>query len=126
MLNRDDAPRSVTTIKRAARAAGSIESVLAKAARPLSTKGFPYRKPNVPLGVTVPRKKSKLGADYETSWARKYPARFGRVLFVEGPMKFELNDTGAWAFFDAGVAHTLRNLGDAPLELLEIELRYPR
>jgi hypothetical protein len=45
---------------------------------------------------------------------------------AEGPMKFELNETGAWAFFDAGVAHTLRNIGDAPLELLEIELRYPR
>ncbi|MEO6126308.1 MAG: lysophospholipid acyltransferase family protein [Ilumatobacteraceae bacterium] len=87
LLNRDDAPRSVTTIKRAARAAGSIESVLAKAAKPLSTKGFPYRKPNVPRGVAVPRKKSTLGADYETSWARKYPARFSRVLFTEGPMK---------------------------------------
>jgi hypothetical protein len=45
---------------------------------------------------------------------------------AEGPMKFELNETGQWAFFDAGVAHTLRNVGDAPLELLEIELRYPR
>ena len=87
LIGRDDAPRSVTTIKRAARAAGTVESVLAKAAKPLSTKGFPYRKPNVPRGVAVPRKQSKLGADYETSWARKYPARFGRVLFVEGPMK---------------------------------------
>lgn len=45
---------------------------------------------------------------------------------AEGPMKFELNDTGQWAFFDAEVPHTLRNLGTAPLEVLEIELRYPR
>jgi quercetin dioxygenase-like cupin family protein len=45
---------------------------------------------------------------------------------AEGPMKFELNETGQWAFFDAGVAHTVRNLGEAPLELLEIEVRLPR
>jgi mannose-6-phosphate isomerase-like protein (cupin superfamily) len=41
-------------------------------------------------------------------------------------MKFELNETGQWAFFDAGVPHTLRNVGDTPLELLEIEVRLPR
>jgi hypothetical protein len=45
---------------------------------------------------------------------------------AEGPMKFELNETGQWAFFDAGVPHTLRNVGDAPLELLEIEVRVAR
>jgi quercetin dioxygenase-like cupin family protein len=45
---------------------------------------------------------------------------------AEGGMKFELNETGQWAFFDAGVPHTLRNVGDTPLELLEIEVRLPR
>jgi quercetin dioxygenase-like cupin family protein len=45
---------------------------------------------------------------------------------AEGPLKFELNETGQWAFFDAGVPHTVRNLGEAPLELLEIEVRLPR
>jgi hypothetical protein len=45
---------------------------------------------------------------------------------AEGPMKFELNEKSQWAFFDAGVAHTLRNLGNTPLELLEIEVRQPR
>lgn len=45
---------------------------------------------------------------------------------AEGPLKFELNETGQWAFFDAGVPHTLRNVGDTPLELLEIEVRLPR
>src|SRR4051794_13806332 len=84
---RDDKIRSVITLKRAARAAGSVEDALSKIAKPLSSKGFPYRKPNVPRGVVVPREPSKLGADFETAWARKYPARLGRVLWTEGPMK---------------------------------------
>jgi quercetin dioxygenase-like cupin family protein len=40
-----------------------------------------------------------------------------------GPMKFELNEPGQWAFFDADVEHSVQNLGAAPLELLEIEVR---
>jgi quercetin dioxygenase-like cupin family protein len=44
---------------------------------------------------------------------------------AEGSMKFELNETGQWAFFDAGVPHNLRNLGETALELLEIEVRLP-
>jgi oxalate decarboxylase/phosphoglucose isomerase-like protein (cupin superfamily) len=42
---------------------------------------------------------------------------------ANGPMDFELNRPGQWAFYDAGVGHTIENLGDAPLELLEIEVR---
>ncbi|MEO7398583.1 MAG: lysophospholipid acyltransferase family protein [Ilumatobacteraceae bacterium] len=84
---RDDKVRNSSTIARAARLAGSVEAVLAKATKPLSSKGFPYRRPNVPRGVTMPRVPSKLGADYDTAWARKYPARFGRVLWVDGPMR---------------------------------------
>lgn len=40
-----------------------------------------------------------------------------------GPMDFEFNRPGQWAFYDAGVAHSVRNLGDASIELLEIEVR---
>jgi len=40
-----------------------------------------------------------------------------------GPMNFELNEPGQWAFYDTGTGHTIRNEGDAPLELLEIEVR---
>jgi quercetin dioxygenase-like cupin family protein len=43
---------------------------------------------------------------------------------ANGPMGFELNRPGQWAFYDAGVEHTLRNLGGAPIELLEIEVRH--
>ena len=42
---------------------------------------------------------------------------------AEGPMDFELNRPGQWAFYDTGVGHTIENLGDASIELLEIEVR---
>jgi quercetin dioxygenase-like cupin family protein len=42
---------------------------------------------------------------------------------ANGPMDFEFNRPGQWAFYDAGVGHTIENLGDATIELLEIEVR---
>jgi quercetin dioxygenase-like cupin family protein len=42
---------------------------------------------------------------------------------ADGPMDFELDRPGHWAFYAAGVEHELKNLGDAPIELLEIEVR---
>jgi quercetin dioxygenase-like cupin family protein len=40
-----------------------------------------------------------------------------------GPMTFEFNEPGQWAFFDVGAAHEVRNTGDGPIELIEVELR---
>lgn len=45
---------------------------------------FPLTPPPLPAGVEPPPKKATLGADYDTDWARSYPARFARVLLVEG------------------------------------------
>ena len=42
---------------------------------------------------------------------------------ADGPMDFEFNRPGQWAFYDAGVEHRIENLGDASIELLEIEVR---
>ena len=42
---------------------------------------------------------------------------------ADGPMDFEFNRPGQWAFYDTGVEHQIKNLGDAPIELLEIEVR---
>jgi 1-acyl-sn-glycerol-3-phosphate acyltransferase len=44
----------------------------------------PLRAPTVPAGVEVPPTESKVGANYDTDWARSYPARAARVLLVEG------------------------------------------
>ena len=40
-----------------------------------------------------------------------------------GAMKFELNEPGQWAFFDTGDSHAIRNTGDAPLQVVEVEVR---
>lgn len=42
---------------------------------------------------------------------------------ANGPMDFELNRPGQWGFYDAGVSHTVENLGESAIELLEIEVR---
>jgi 1-acyl-sn-glycerol-3-phosphate acyltransferase len=45
---------------------------------------FPWKAPTWPQSLERPAKPAKLGADYDTSWARSYPARLARVLLVEG------------------------------------------
>jgi 1-acyl-sn-glycerol-3-phosphate acyltransferase len=69
------------------RVVGKIERAVQTAARPLRSYGFPYRSPNVPKGVEVPAAPSRLGADYDTGWARTPSARAVRGLITEGPMR---------------------------------------
>ncbi len=45
---------------------------------------FPFSAPTVPGGVEAPARKQRAGADYDTAWARRYPARIARVALVEG------------------------------------------
>jgi quercetin dioxygenase-like cupin family protein len=40
-----------------------------------------------------------------------------------GGMKWEFNEPGQWAFFDAGDRHQIGNIGDGRLELIEVEVR---
>ncbi len=40
-------------------------------------------RPNWPGGIPRPPMKRNLGMEYDTEWARRYPARFGRVLVSE-------------------------------------------
>ena len=44
---------------------------------------FPYTAPPVPLGVEPPERKQRSGPDYDTAWARRYPARLARATLVE-------------------------------------------
>jgi 1-acyl-sn-glycerol-3-phosphate acyltransferase len=48
---------------------------------------FPLRAPTIPGGVEPPKKVSTVGANYDTEWARSYPARAARVLLVEGVVR---------------------------------------
>jgi 1-acyl-sn-glycerol-3-phosphate acyltransferase len=76
-----------TRLQRAQRVTAKVESAVRAAAMPLRKYGFPYRAPTVPKGVEVPRRPSKLGANYDTAWARKPLARAARGVITEGPMR---------------------------------------
>ena len=53
----------------------------------LASKGFPWRAPTTPGGVEPLPPERTTGADYDTDWARRYPARLARVAIVEGVMR---------------------------------------
>jgi mannose-6-phosphate isomerase-like protein (cupin superfamily) len=40
-----------------------------------------------------------------------------------GPMSFELNEPGQWAFFDTGARHEIANSGSERLDVIEVEIR---
>ena len=44
---------------------------------------FPYSAPSVPDGVEIPEAPPRSGPDYDTDWARRYPARLARAALVE-------------------------------------------
>ena len=69
------------------RLTGRAERAVRTMAMPLRATGFPYRAPNVPRGVEVPEEPSKLGANYDTEWARTPVARAARGLITEGPLR---------------------------------------
>ncbi|MGH9182218.1 MAG: lysophospholipid acyltransferase family protein, partial [Acidimicrobiales bacterium] len=56
---------------------------LGRALRP----GFPWSAPTLPGGVEPLVGERPTGADYDTGWARRRPARQIRLLLVEGPMR---------------------------------------
>jgi quercetin dioxygenase-like cupin family protein len=62
------------------------------------------------------------GAHKHTTPVAIFQAIDGKAM-ADGPMDFEFNRPGQWAYYDAGVGHTMKNLGDASIELLEIEVR---
>ncbi len=43
--------------------------------------------PTVPAGVDKPERKRNVGSDYDTEWARSYPARLARVAILNAVMK---------------------------------------
>ena len=45
---------------------------------------------------------------------------------TQGARMRALNQVGDWAFFDAGVAHEMRNTSTATVEFVEVEVRQPR
>ena len=56
-------------------------------ARRLRAASFPLRAPTVPTGLAPGPDRRRTGADYDTAWARRWPARMARAALVEGPMR---------------------------------------
>ena len=44
---------------------------------------FPYSAPTVPIGVEPPPAVRRTGVDFDTEWARRFPARWTRVVLLE-------------------------------------------
>ena len=74
-------------LQQAQRAAGAAEELVTRATAPIRRRGFPYRAPTVPHGVTVPEEASGLGAHYDTAWARDPLPTVLRAAIVEGPIR---------------------------------------
>ena len=48
---------------------------------------FPLGAPSVPHTVEPPKGKGRYGHDYDTDWARRYPARVARLALLEGVLQ---------------------------------------
>ncbi|MEQ8840257.1 MAG: lysophospholipid acyltransferase family protein [Acidimicrobiales bacterium] len=57
--------------------------------------GFPYRAPSTPRGVEPAPTEKSTGAHYDTSWARRMPARMTRAAIVDGPMRLIVSGLAA-------------------------------
>ena len=66
---------------------GQVGLRVAKTRAMIGRLGFPWRAAAVPGGVTPAPPSHRLGADYDTDWARRYPARLARAAIVEGIMR---------------------------------------
>lgn len=56
---------------------------------------FPFSAPTVPGGVEALPPTRRLGADYDTDWARRFPARLARLALLEGVMRPAVAALGA-------------------------------
>ncbi len=50
-------------------------------------RSFPLRAPALPRGVESTEAPQRTGSGFDTSWARRWPARMCRAAIVEGPMR---------------------------------------
>ncbi len=53
----------------------------------LRRRGFPYTAPAVPNGIEPPPPARRTGLDYDTEWARSFPARWVRTVLLESVLR---------------------------------------
>ncbi len=68
------------------RTAGEARAAVARGRARLVRAQFPLRAPTVPRTVEVPEDPDELGANFDTEWARRGPAKAVRRLITAGPL----------------------------------------
>lgn len=109
-MARDDAPWRPSRLARAGRIGDALERVLTPPVRRAKKLGFPYTAPTTPRGVEVPPDEPDLGADYDTRWARRTPARFVRRGLVNGPIRLMVRAVASPQVFGLDRLADLRRL----------------
>lgn len=69
------------------RSSGGVPDPRAVVSGWLRKQSFPLTAPTTPETVEPVERPGKVGADYDTDWARRYPARMARLALVEGLMR---------------------------------------
>lgn len=87
MPRRDDAPWKPSGLRRAAFFGDLAERITRPIARKTAQLGFPFLPPTTPRTVEVPETNSRLGANYDTEWARRPLAVGVRRALVNGPVR---------------------------------------
>jgi 1-acyl-sn-glycerol-3-phosphate acyltransferase len=105
---------STGALRRAAKVIDAVGAPLQLALRPTRSLGFPYRPPSMPKGVVVPPDESRLGADYDTAWARRAPAKFARAIIVNGPLRLGVRVLAQPQILGTDRLDDLRRLDDPP------------
>lgn len=73
----------------------SARAAAVRVARKAAQLPFPYSAPTTPGGVAPLAPRAKVGADYETDWARRFPARLARLALLEGVLRPAVAALGA-------------------------------
>lgn len=113
-MARDDAPWKPSRLAKLGRAGDGVERLVRPLASRVVRRGFPYTAPTVPRGVTVPADEPDLGADYDTDWARRAPARVVRRGLVNGPIRWLVKGVASPTVYGVDRLADLARLDDPP------------
>jgi 1-acyl-sn-glycerol-3-phosphate acyltransferase len=98
----------------AARAVTVARTGSAGVLRQVGAVGFPYRAPSTPNDVELLPAERRLGADYDTEWARRPLARTVRNALAEGPLRLAVHGLASPQVRGVDRLADLRRLDDSP------------
>jgi 1-acyl-sn-glycerol-3-phosphate acyltransferase len=71
----------------ARRRVAAVAKIAGRLSPPPILRQFPFAAPTTPLSVDAPPAAKKTGADYDTEWARRFPARWTRTVLLEAVIR---------------------------------------